>query len=415
MKTEAKFYLEKRKNKATGEIIELNVPIFMFYSFGGKRLQYFTGYRIDAKKWDAENMKVKKGYEETSEINQELAKLKTKVEDEVKKATILNEELTIEDIKDRLKGKEITPKSKKSFKDCFDEYMESSKITKAKGTVRAIQSSYNHIMDFEKDTGVKLEFKKINQEFYDRFLDYCFNERDLKNAYTGKLIKDLKAFLNWETERYYNTNYDFRKKSFKKLSEEIEIIFLTYDELMLLYKHNLDKSPTLDTIRDLFCFGCFTGMRLSDVLSLSHENVHKDKILFRVEKTEQSNVIPLNQYSSHILKKYNKKYEDKCLPQYSEGFINESLKLLFKKVKLNRKVQITHFQGAKKIKKVSPLSEIVTFHMSKKTFMTNFLTNGGSLITAMAITGNKDFKTAKRYFKVVDSLKAEEMAKVFGK
>ena len=27
---------------------------------------------------------------------------------------------------------------------------------------------------------------------------------------------------------------------------------------------------------------------------------------------------------------------------------------------------------------------------------------------------NKDFKTAKRYFKVVDSLKSDEMAKVFG-
>jgi len=47
--------------------------------------------------------------------------------------------------------------------------------------------------------------------------------------------------------------------------------------------------------------------------------------------------------------------------------------------------------------------------------MTNFLAKGGSLLTAMSITGNKDLKTARRYFKVVDSLKTDEMAKVFGK
>ena len=46
--------------------------------------------------------------------------------------------------------------------------------------------------------------------------------------------------------------------------------------------------------------------------------------------------------------------------------------------------------------------------------MTNFLAKGGSLHTAMAITGNKDMKTARRYFKVVDTLKAQEMSKVFG-
>ena len=183
---------------------------------------------------------------------------------------------------------------------------------------------------------------------------------------------------------------------------------------MLLYNFNLKKFKKLDAIRDLFCFGCFTGMRLSDILALSHENVHEGKILFRVEKTEQSNFIPLNSYTKAIIKKYAKKFPNKSLPSYSEGFINEQLKELFKKVEINRKVQLTHFQGAKKIKKVEPLSEIVTFHMSKKTFMTNFLAKGGSLITAMSITGNKDFKTAKRYFKVVDSLKAEEMAKVFG-
>ena len=165
---------------------------------------------------------------------------------------------------------------------------------------------------------------------------------------------------------------------------------------------------------DVFCFGCFTGMRFSDIRSLEKENIHGGTIRYRVVKTNQNNTIPMNPYTEAIVDKNKKKDLIKLLPVISESKTNEYLKELFTLVKIKRKVQLTHFQGAKRIQEIQPLNEIVTFHMSKKTFMTNFLAKGGSLVTAMSITGNKDFKTAKRYYKVVDSLKAEEMAKVFG-
>ena len=60
-KSSINFYLEKRINKETGKLItEHVVPIILFFSFDGKRLQYYTGYRIDAVKWDTDNQKVKR-------------------------------------------------------------------------------------------------------------------------------------------------------------------------------------------------------------------------------------------------------------------------------------------------------------------------------------------------------------------
>jgi integrase len=412
---EIKFYLEKRKDKATGGLITKNVPIVLFYSFNGERLQYFTGFRIDASKWDEENMKVSKGYAEASDINRELGKLKSKVEDIHDRAKALNEELSLEYFRERLKGTSAANKGKKSFSECLEEYYTSSALTKGDGTMRAIKSSFSILTDFSGFAGTKLEFKNITQEFYDNLLDYCFNEKDYKNGYTGKLIKDLKAFLNWATERGYNTNLDYKKKSFKKLTEEPEIIFLTYEELLFLYNHKIDNIERLQQVRDVFCFGCFTGMRYSDILALKPEHIHGNFIRYRIVKTGQNNMIPLNPYSKKILNRYKGKFEDKCLPVISEQNTNDYLKELFKKIKLDRKVQKVSFQGAKSKKVTSPLSEVITFHISKKTFMTNFLAKGGSLLTAMSITGNKDLKTARRYYKVVDSLKSEEMAKVFGK
>lgn len=414
MITEAKFYLEKRKDKRTGELITLHVPIFLFYSFKGKRLQYFTGYRVDAALWDEKNMKVKKNSIDAADINRELGKLKTKVEEIHDTAKALKEELTLEDFRERIKGGP-TPKTKKDFSTCRAEYISSSALTKGTGTMSSIKSSFNRLDEFSKFTGIKLEFKNITQDFYDSFLNYCFNEKKYNNAYTGKTIKDLKSFMNWSTERDYNSNLDFKKKSFKKLTEEPEIIYLTYEELMKLYKYNLKNNTRLEHVRDVFCFGCFTGMRFSDISALAPEHIQKDYINYRVVKTTQHNTIPLNTYTHKLLAKYKGKIPGKCLPAMSEGKTNTYLKELFGMVELNRKVEQVHFQGAKRIAITAPLCEVITFHISKKTFMTNFLARGGSLLTAMSITGNKDFKTAKRYYKVVDSLKSDEMAKVFGK
>lgn len=412
-KNTCRFYLEKRKDSKTGEPIITNIPIRLVYGWDSKRLEYFTGLRIDKDQWD-DKVHFPKRNKANRDIVDGLDKLKIKLNEIVTKAQVLGNELSVEDLRAELKGKKVIAKETKSFFEYFDEYKEYSELTKAPGTMRAIRSSYNHFKDFEKKMKFKLEFSKIDQAFYDKFLNYCFNTLHIQNAYTGKLIKDLKAFLNWAADRGYNNHFDFRKKSFKKLTEEIEIVFLTYEELMSLYNHDFSDSPNKDAIRDLFCFGCFTGMRLSDILALAPENVHTDKILFRVEKTEQTNTVPLNPYSRAILDKYKGKLEDKALPSFSEGFINLELKSIFADVELGRNIHMTHFRGAKKMKEVLPLNEIITFHVSKKTFMTNFLAKGGSLITAMSITGNKDFKTAKRYFKVVDSLKADEMKKVFG-
>lgn len=415
MASEVKFYLERRKDKETGQVIIENAPIFMFYSFSGQRLQYFTGQRIDSAKWDTEAMKAKKGYEESAEINRELSQLKAKVEDIHNKANALSEELTLEEFRLRIKGTQKKAKNKKSFQECLEEYYKSSELKKTDGTMRALKSSFNIFDTFSKSAKIPMEFKNITMEFYDKFLDYCFNTADYKNGYTGKLIKDLKAFMNWATEEGYNSNLEFRKKAFKKLTEEPEIIYLTYEELMKLYKHDFKANARLDQVRDVFCFACFTGMRYSDVLALAPEHVHKDFINYRIVKTTVSNTIPLNPFSKAILKKYKGKLGARCLPVISEQKTNDYLEDVFKDVKLKRMVQQINFQGPKVIKSTAPLHKVVTYHISKKTFMTNFLAKGGSLLTAMSITGNKDLKTARRYYKVVDTLKADEMARVFGK
>ncbi len=412
MNNEVKFYLEKRKDKQTGRIIEKEVPILLFYSFNGKRLQYFTGMRIDVIKWDAEEMKAKRNYAEAAEINKELVRLKAKVEDLYNKAKVMDIAPTIEYFKENLRGNFNDNTIRKTFYQYFEEYIDKGALTKSKGWGLNVTIAMNIIKEFSRVTNYSISFEKITQDFYENFLSYCFNKKGYYNNYTGKLIKDLKAFMNWATEKGYNTNMAFLKKDFVKLREEPEIIFLHYEELLKLMELKLEKRE-LREIRDLYCFGCFTGMRHSDLTALSEENIQESNIIFRVKKTTENNSVPLNKHTRKILARNKGKYLGKCLPQVSLLIANRDIKELIKEAKITRKVQITHYRGAVASAEIMPLSEAITFHTSKKTFMTNFLARGGNLHTAMAITGNRSYSTAKRYFKVVDSLKTKEMNKVF--
>ncbi|WP_165026273.1 hypothetical protein [Dysgonomonas sp. ZJ279] len=51
LKYNVNFRLEKRNDKETGEPITKNLPINLDFTYNGKRLMFFTGYRIDASKW----------------------------------------------------------------------------------------------------------------------------------------------------------------------------------------------------------------------------------------------------------------------------------------------------------------------------------------------------------------------------
>lgn len=412
MINEVKFYLEKRKDKQTRGLIEQNVPILLFYSFNGQRLQYFTGMRIDAIKWDEEGMKAKRNYSEAAEVNKELIRLKAKVEDLYDKAKVLDKKPTVDYFKENLRGNFSGAGDKKNFYQYFQEYIEKGKLTKSKAWGQNVTIAMNILKEFSRSTNYSLSFEKITQDFYDNFLSYCFHRKGYYNNYTGKLIKDLKAFMNWATDKGYNTNMAFKRREFVKMREEPEIIFLNYDEVLKLMELKL-AARELQEIRDLYCFGCFTGIRHSDLIALSDENIHQDNIVFRVKKTAEANSVPLNKHTRKILARNKGKYLGKCLPQVSLLIANKNIKELIKKAKITRKVQITHYRGAEATVENLPLSEAITFHTSKKTFMTNFLARGGNLHTAMAITGNRSYSTAKRYFKVVDSLKTQEMNKVF--
>lgn len=409
---EVKFYLEKRKDKKSGQVISENVPILLFYSYGKGRLQYYTGLRVDAKKWDAIGMKVKKNHSEAAEINQELNKLRAKVEELHKKAKVLGNRLTHEYFKEYLSGRRKEANNSEVIWPYYEEYLKALKVTHTEKSVTNHTQTKKTLEWFCEDRKWKLTFQSVDSLFWQEFKDWCYNDMHYFNNYTGTHINKFKAFLNWAVEvKGYSTNIEFRKQY--KMYENTEIIYLTFDEVIHFLNFPL-STEILRNTRDNYCLGCFTGLRYSDISRLLPENIFPDKIMYRVVKTKEPNLIPLNQYSHLILERNKGKHPSKSMPYVSQMKVNEHLRDAMKEAGLTRMVQVIRFRGAERHEGSQPLWQAARFHTSKKTFVTNFLERGGSILTAMAITGNKSFSVMKRYYKIADKFKTQEMHRIYG-
>lgn len=377
----------------------------------GFRLRYYIQRRIEPKYWDTTEQRAKGNYPNKTSLNLFLKTIANFLEDEYNKLDVLGKKITNEKLKELLDERIRKEDKKQSVLDRYDEFLEVSKNIRRINTLKAHKSTRNKLESFQEFKNVHLSFDKFDHKFDVQFKDYLINEKKLTNNTISKYYRTFKVFMKWSTDKGYNKNLDYQK--FKAKQTEGEIYFLTWDELMILYE--LDNiNDKLKRVRDVFCFGCFTGLRYSDIENLKQENISNDFIEINTIKTGSKTRIPLNKYSKPIYERYKSDETVYLFPSISNQKVNDYLKDLGKAAKINEPVNIVHYRGTERIEKTVPKYKILTSHVARKTFITNAMIRGMSTEVIMDITTHSSHKSFARYFKIVDEHKKDQMTKVFG-
>ncbi|MBS2101144.1 site-specific integrase [Carboxylicivirga linearis] len=384
--------------------------IFLVVTYKGKRLRHYIGKRIEEKNWSPNKQRAKSQYSNATTLNAFLDKLDKYTVDEYNKYLVEGEVVNLDKLKEKINDF-LNREDSANIISHFEEYIKISKNSKKPNTIKSYQTTLNHLEQFATATKYNLTYNTINNSFHEIYVDFLLKNVKLANSSIAKDIKKLKTFLNWATDKGYNKNINYQK--FKTATNEGQIFFLTWDELIHLNNYDLEENERLKKIRDVFCFGCFTGMRFSDIMNLKHENIKDDYIFITTIKTSTPNAIPLNQYSRSIYNKYKGK-KGNVFEQITNQKFNEYLKELGRLVKLKTQVQLVTYKGGIREEKMVDKSEILSSHIARKTFITNALAKGMKTEVIMDITTHKDYKVFKRYFKVVDEHKKSEMDKIFG-
>ena len=416
------FTLESRKKD--GVLIVENVPIRMRVNFASKRIEFTTGYRIDAAKWDTDKQRVRNGCtnrlkQSASEINASLLGYYTEVQEIFKKFEVEEIMPTPEQIKEafnalhkpieEVKQRKLTPNA---FYKAFDEFVRDCGRQNdwTDSTYEKFAAVKNHLMNFR----TELTFDFFDEKGLNDYVTYLRDVKEMRNSTIGKQLSFLKWFLRWAFKKgvHQNNAYDSYKPKLK--STQKKIIFLTWEELNKLREFEIPAAKqALDRVRDVFLFQCFTGLRYSDVFNLRRSDIKGDHIEVTTVKTSDSLIIELNNHSKAILDKYKDVAfeDDKVLPVITNQKMNDYLKELAELVGIDEPVRQTYYRGNERIDEVTPKYALLGTHAGRRTFICNALALGIPPQVVMKWTGHSDYKAMKPYIDIADDIKANAMSK----
>lgn len=225
---------------------------------------------------------------------------------------------------------------------------------------------------------------EVDLDLCQRFRSYLL---DAKNLANGKKIHQNSAAGYWSTFRgFLNVAYNDRmiEKNPNDRLEKIEYIptekdSLTLEEVRKLYATPCEK----DVIRRAALFSCLTGLRRSDVLDLTWDNVCKyaDGRLyldFISIKTKQRTYVALGQDAL------------KLIAPKGKGIIFKDLK------------QNDLCYKLKKWVKSAGITKNISFHSFRHTYASLQVECGTDLYTVQHLLAHKDYGTTQRYAQHAD-------------
>lgn len=418
------FTTENRKKD--GKLIIDNVPIRMRVIYGGKRIDFTTGYRIDSSKWDSNKQRVKNGCtnklkQSASEINSDLSLYETDIQNIFKEFELLEMKPTQEQVRVRFNLKrqglnfediEDTKEQQKSLMDVFDEFVKESGTQNdwTDSTYEKFAAAKNHLKEFDS----ALTFESLTESGLIAYVNYLRDRRNMRNSTIGKQLGFLKWFLRWSKKKGYNNNITFETFKPKLKTTQKKVIFLTWTELTQLKEYNIPETKKyLDRVRDVFLFQCFSGLRYSDVFNLRRSDVKENHIEVTTVKTADSLIIELNDHSKAILNKYKDVHfeHDKILPVITNQKMNDYLKELAELAGIDEPIRETYYKGNERIDEITPKYALLGTHAGRRTFICNALSLGIPAQVVMKWTGHSDYKAMKPYIDIADDIKANAMSK----
>ncbi len=409
------FNLKKPKSES-----ETLIYFSSYFKNEGKKFVYSTGESIKPSEWDFENRQPNKlnGRNKIAEnhrtIKKQLDRYAYYFVELINQLKNSNQEIDIESVKLKFDEffKKVKPKANNFF-DIYDIFLDSKKTdytdsANSKTTIKRYEYNKKLLEEFQKESNTNLHFNKIDTDFYNSYILYCVSIKRHSANTLRRNIGLLKTFLNWALENKYTYKSDFKK--FKSPKAQItDEVALDKHDIKAVFDFDLSGKPKLERVRDLFVFGCSTGMRISNYSKVSKKDIEGGYIKVMDKKNNDKQLkIPLNEFSISVLEKYNYK-----LPSLSSQKFNEYIKDVFKEIGFTEDVKKTTRIGNEVIEVVQPLYQRISSHTARRSFITIMKNEKVPDKIIMEFTGHKSLEVFNKYYKPNEDQKKEFMTNVW--
>ncbi len=276
-------------------------------------------------------------------------------------------------------------------------------------------SHYEQVIDnFEKFQGKnKIKLKDTTSDLFDRFSTFLTSTEEYSTITAKRKIGRLKFFCKRAEEENIQLNKGYKTRVFVQEQEQkYKEPYLNESEIEILFNLNL-SNKTLESVRDNWIIGLWTGLRISDFLTrLDIGNISDDFIEIKTKKTNTSVAIPLHPQVREVLKKYN----GNLPPKISEQKFNDHIKTIGEKAGFTDKMTggIIEVDEKTKVKrkKIGVYSKhlLITSHICRRSFCTNLIGKVPNQVI-MSVAGWSSERQMLDYVKLTNLERAEELKK----
>ncbi|WP_053977224.1 tyrosine-type recombinase/integrase [Mangrovimonas xylaniphaga] len=387
-----------------------------------KKFVYSTGESILPSEWDFENRQPNnlKGRGGNSEqhrsIKRQVDRYDVFLAELVNRYKNINEELDIETTRKEFdkEFKRVEAVSNNFFM-IYQRFLDSKRnnhtdTANSSSTIKRYEYNETILKDFQAHSKKSLHFNKINSEFYNDYINYCVTVKKHSSNTLRRNVGLLKTFLNWALENNHTYNADFKKFKSPKAQATDEVA-LTFEQVKAIYEHDLSEKKKLERVRDIFVFGCSTGMRISNYSKVTKNDIENGCIKVVDKKNNDKYLkIPLNDFSLEILEKYDYK-----LPVISTQKFNKYIKEVFKELKYKHNIKKVTKIGNKVIETPIPFYDRISSHTARRSFITIMKNKKIPDKVIMEFTGHKSLEVFNKYYKPNEDDKKDFMMDVWSK
>ena len=342
-----------------------------------KQKKYFsTKVYVKPFQWDAKRKAVK-NHPNMESLNQYLTNFIAELEQVELEVAHSGKEFSLSDLKEKPDAGQTS----------FSLFMK-NEITQSnlkQSTLKNHFSTLQVLSSFQAD----VSFNDLSFNFLCDFEHYMLVNKYHRNT-IAKHMKHLKRYINLAINKdlFDLHRYPFRKYKIKYM--ESKRAHLTPEELEQLESLNLKGRRTLQRTLDMFLFCCYTGLRFSDIVSITKDNFLfiEDKVwlIYSSVKTDVHVRLPL-----FLL------FDGKSLPIY-ERYKNNPWTLFDMPVSSNSNVN----KQLRRICKMANVDKKVSFHTARHTNATLLLYNGANITTVQKLLGHKSVRTTEIYSNIMD-------------
>jgi integrase len=376
------------------------------FSYKGSQYKYFPDISVEVSKWDKAkqrlNHRVAFAWETNDMIDEVVEVIQSVLAAQYKSSS---EDVSTKQMRflidtERNKAKEIINSTDNLVKTFFDEWIEEKKKHHEEYYERKWRTTVNDALEVKPF----LNFAEINDGFFMAYVDSLIDKENLNNTINGKVTR-MKQLCREALKYGYKVNPHFANFNFP--GERMAPIFLTWDEVEAL------ESQPPKFYSDSFLFRCYTGVRFSDLKLLNKSMLSTNQgrmvIRFNIVKQRKNHLIYLPQKAYEIWERNDF--------DFSRGFNqkeNESIKIYAQRAGLTRQVQTLRHRGSNVIVDVSPIHDIISTHMARRTFARAWYDRGGDLNKLRIYLGHADLSTTLRYIGVENDEVNNEASRLFG-